>query len=173
MNHTSFASSRVAAAWHEIQAARAYTVRLLEDIGPDDWFWMPPQGITHVAWQVGHLAMANYRLALERIRDHRPSDDALISPDFVATFAKGSAPTLNAGAYPPPAEIRVVFDRVYEQAARELPNLSDLECDAAPHKPHPLAATKLECLLWNARHEMLHAGQIGLLRRLMGKPSLW
>ena len=33
--------------------------------------------------------------------------------------------------------------------------------------------TKLRALLWCARHEMLHAGQIGLLRRHLGYPPMW
>lgn len=39
--------------------------------------------------------------------------------------------------------------------------------------PLPLAKTKMESLLWCAHHEMLHAGQIGLLRRQLGYAPLW
>jgi uncharacterized damage-inducible protein DinB len=41
-----------------------------------------------------------------------------------------------------------------------------------PH-PHPFATTKLKALLWCAHHEMLHAGQIGLLRHHLGYPPMW
>jgi uncharacterized damage-inducible protein DinB len=36
-----------------------------------------------------------------------------------------------------------------------------------------LAQTKRASLLWCAQHELVHAGQIGLLRRLLGYPPLW
>ncbi len=36
-----------------------------------------------------------------------------------------------------------------------------------------LTLTKLRALLWCAHHEMLHAGQMGLLRRHLGYPPMW
>jgi len=56
---------------------------------------------------------------------------------------------------------------------RELPTLSDAELDQPVPHPHRFAKTKLLALLWCAHHEMLHAGQIGLLRRLLGHAPLW
>jgi len=44
--------------------------------------------------------------------------------------------------------------------------------DKPPLKPLSLAKTKLWSLLWCAQHEMVHAGQIGLLRRLLGYPAI-
>ncbi len=44
--------------------------------------------------------------------------------------------------------------------------------DTAPPPAHPAFTTKLGALLYCARHEALHAGQIGLLRRLLGYKSL-
>jgi hypothetical protein len=38
-----------------------------------------------------------------------------------------------------------------------------------PYAGYP---TKLGALLFCPLHEMIHAGQIGLLRRLMGKPPI-
>jgi uncharacterized damage-inducible protein DinB len=66
-----------------------------------------------------------------------------------------------------------VFDRVHRQVLRELPGLPEADLDSPPFRPHPLARTKRECLFWCAQHEMVHAGQIGLLRRLLGHPPLW
>jgi uncharacterized damage-inducible protein DinB len=34
--------------------------------------------------------------------------------------------------------------------------------------PWAVQATKLGCLLFCSHHEMIHAGQLGLLRRLLG-----
>jgi hypothetical protein len=54
-----------------------------------------------------------------------------------------------------------------------LPGLAEAELDQTVPHPHPFATTKLLALLWCAHHEMLHAGQIGLLRRLLGYPPIW
>jgi hypothetical protein len=117
--------------------------------------------------------MAQYRLALERIRGARPDDADLISEDFLRLFGRDAVPDPDPGKYPPLADIRAVFDRVHARLGQELPALSDRDLDEPPLKPHPLAKTKLESLLWCSRHEMVHAGQIGLLRRLLGCPPLW
>jgi len=164
-------SSQLALAVEQIRFARSYTLGLASDVDPADWFRMPG-GVTHVAWQLGHLAMAEYRLALERIRGRRPEDDALIDAAFLRRFGP-DAPSPDARLYPSAAEIRAVLDRVHEQTLRELPHLSDDALGEPPARPHKIAKNKLASLLWCGQHEMLHAGQIGLLRRLLGLPPQW
>ena len=51
-----------------IRTARMYTKDMLSHIDPSDWFRQPNEGVTHVACQVGHLAVAPYRLELKRVR---------------------------------------------------------------------------------------------------------
>src|SRR5215471_11039927 len=80
--------STVKLAAEQFAFARAYTVRLLDSVAPDDWFREPPGGVSTIAWQVGHLAMAEYRLALERIRGRRPEDESLIPDEFLRHFAR-------------------------------------------------------------------------------------
>jgi hypothetical protein len=156
-----------------IRFSRDYSLRLIESVPAADWFRMPAPGVTHVAWQVGHLAIAEYRLTLERIRSQRPEDASLISQEFAKQFGKDSVPDPDSGKYPSPSDIRGVLDRVHAQALRELPELAEFEWDAPPTKPHPLFKTKLDGLFWCAEHEMVHAGQIGLLRRLLGHQPMW
>jgi uncharacterized damage-inducible protein DinB len=165
--------SRLCLVLEQIEFARRYTNRLLDAIDVKDWFRQPPAGVTHVAWQVGHLAMAEYRMTLERIRGARPEDAPLISEDFLRTFGIKSVPDADPGRYPSAAEIRAVLDRVHRQAMLELPALPEEELDRPPVKPHSLAQTKLWGLIWCAQHEAVHAGQIGLLRRQLGYPPVW
>jgi hypothetical protein len=165
--------TRLEIAIDQIIAARLYTQLFIHDLEPDDWFRQPTEGVTHIAWQLGHLAMAQYRLTLERLRGIRSEDDALISADFLKRFARDSVPNPDPASNPTPAEILEAFGRVYEQALAELPLYADAELDQPPLSPHPLFDTKFDSLLWCARHEMLHAGQIGLLRRLLGKKPRW
>jgi hypothetical protein len=165
--------SRLDLAIKQIVFARNYTIRLLDNTKLEDWFRQPPAGITHIAWQVGHLAMAQYRMALERIRGKRPGDPDVISDGFLKLFGKESVPQADASKYPTPANIRAVFDRVHQQLLKELPSLNDTDLDQPILKPHSLVKTKLWALLWCAQHEAVHAGQIGLLRRQLGYAPLW
>jgi uncharacterized damage-inducible protein DinB len=165
--------SKLNLAIEQIVFARNYTNRLLDQTPPGEWFSQPAGSVTHVAWQVGHLAMAEYRLTLERIRGARPEDGALISGPFLHQFARASVPDADAANYPSAADIRAVFDRVHHQALEELRTLDESELDRPVLKPHSLAKTKLWALLWCAQHEAIHAGQIGLLRRQLGYAPLW
>ena len=155
-----------------IESARAYSLSLIDDIDDADWFVMPAGCPTHVAWQAGHLAMAEYALTLVRIRGKEPTDAAFIDNAFVRTFKKGSSPAPSAHLYPAPAEIRVRLHAVHTQALAEMPHYAQKLLDEPLPEPHFGYATKLGSLYFCAAHEMLHAGQIGVLRRLLGKPPV-
>lgn len=156
----------------QIAGARAYTRTLLADIPDELWFAQPPHCPSHVAWQVAHLAMAQYGLTLLRIRGKEPSDQELISNRFFRQFKKGSIPAPDATDHPTAAEIRHVFDAVQERALAEMQDYTDeqlLEPIPEPYLGYP---NKLGSLLFCAAHEMLHAGQIGLIRRMLGRPPV-
>lgn len=165
-------SIRLQQALDQLRSTRAYTLEMLADLQPQDWFAMPG-GVTHIAWQVGHLAMAQYRLCLDRIRGERESDGRLISLAMLTIFGKGSTPHADSGKYPPVEEIRAACRRVYAAALDECSSLEDADLDRPPLKSHRLFDTKLGSLLWCARHEMVHAGQISLIRRMLGRKPLW
>jgi hypothetical protein len=156
-----------------IESARRYTTNLLNHVPPTDWFRMPREGVSHIAWQVGHLAMAEYRLALERVRGKRPDDEQILPALFLERFGKGSSPTGDPAAYPPIETIRAVFDAVHRRVQAEVASLDDAVLQEPSAAAHTLFTTKLGALLWCAEHEMVHAGQIGLLRRLLGSQPLW
>ena len=156
-----------------IGRARDYTNYLLNGTSPSDWFRMPQEGVSHIAWQVGHLAFAQYRLALARIRGKRPEDETLLTDAFMERFGPGSTPVDDPKAYPSAEEIRRIFDAVHRQALEEISTLDDAVLDEPTAAPHPRFATKGGSLTWCAEHEMMHAGQIGLLRRLLGQRPLW
>ncbi len=156
----------------QIQDARNYTLSLIEDLEPGDWFRMPSEGVTHIAWQVGHLAMAQFRLCLERLRNLQPGDFDIISKDDLRRFSKGTTPDPDPAAYPSPEELLATLTRVHAAVVSEVPEYAGDDLNEPLKNPHPIFKTKLEALYFCSKHEMLHAGQIGLLRRLIGKPPL-
>lgn len=156
----------------QIRTAREYTLSLIEDLKSDEWYQMPSPPISHIAWQVGHIAMAQFRLCLERLRNLQPGDWDLIPKNFLRTFAKGTVPSQDLSTYPSPAEIESVMHRVYDAVLTEVPKYEGSDLEIPFRNPHPIFKTKKEALLFSAQHEMLHAGQIGLLRRMLGKSPL-
>ncbi len=165
--------TRLQLARAQMTFARDYTLRILDKTPADDWFRQPPGGITHIAWQVGHIAMAEYRLVLERLRGRRPEDTGLISEEFLGLFGKGSEPQADPVRYPHVAAIRTVFDRVHDQAMLETENLPEVDLDRPLLKPHSLIQTRLQALFYCPNHKMIHAGQIALIRRFLGFAPTW
>lgn len=153
--------------------AHRYTERLLETISAEDWFRQPAGGVTHIAWQVGHLAMAEYRLALERLRPRTAADEVLISDAFLAPFSRESVPDPDPAKYPPIDEILRTYRGVHEQVLREIVDYPEADLDLPVLKPHVFVKIRYEALQWCAQHEGIHAGQIGLLRRLLGYKPMW
>jgi uncharacterized damage-inducible protein DinB len=70
-------------------------------------------------------------------------------------------------------QIRAVFDRVHAQVLAELPTYPDADLDLAPLRPHPLFATRIAGLRYAPLHEMIHCGQIAMLRRMLGHKPIW
>jgi hypothetical protein len=156
----------------QIQFVRTYTEQLLADIDQESWYEQPIDGMNHIAWQVGHLTMAQYGLALLRQRGRESADRELIPRSYLRMFAKGSSPSIDVDARPDPAEIRSVFDRVHQQVLKELEAYPLEQLDTPVELPYVAFPNKLGSLIMSAHHEMLHAGQIGMLRRLLGKPPI-
>ncbi|MEC9092875.1 MAG: DinB family protein [Planctomycetota bacterium] len=152
--------------------ARRYTLSLLEGLDESDWFRQPIQGVTHIAWQVGHIAMSQYGLGLFRQRGRSEVDLELMPSAFRKKFARGTTPNPDPGANPSPSEIQTIFDRVYQQVQEELPTFTLDHLNLAVEPPHAAFSTNYGALLFAVDHEMIHAGQIGLLRRLLGKEPI-
>src|SRR5262245_46426982 len=130
----------------QIRFARFYTTRLLEATPVADWWKVPPAGISHIAWQLGHLALSGYRLALARVRGRRPGDLALIPDTFLAAFGRVSNPDPDPAAYPPLEEIRATYERIHARIQEEVPGVPDDLLDRPLENPHSLAATPRACL---------------------------
>ena len=156
----------------QIEFARAYTLSLLTGLDDADWFRRPGEVVTHLAWQIGHLAMAEYGLCLFRIRGRRPEDLDLMSSKFRKQFSRGSQPEPEPAHNPAPAELRAVLDRVHQQARQEMAGYTAAQLEEPAEDPRAVFETKLGAVFFCSHHEMLHAGQIGLLRRLLGKPPV-
>ena len=163
---------RVELALAQIQSARDYLLAMMADIPDEDWFRMPDGWPSHVAWQVGHLAMAEYGLALYRQRGRAETDMQLMPSSFRKQFSKGTRPEPDPAKNPTPADLRATLARVHQQVLAEAPSFTAERLAEPVDMPYAGSATRFGALLFTAHHEMLHAGQIGVLRRLLGKEPL-
>lgn len=180
-------SPRCEIAVQQIEATRRYVRWLVGQTREQDAYrsptgrdYMPGHiGLPYIAAQIGHMACAQYRLAVETLRGSRPEDDDVISPEFRDQFGfldgEGTTQRLKKywrdrppASWPSFANVIEVFDRVHDLTLREIQTFDDAMLEEPALIPRGSFRTKLEALLWCARHEMYHAGQLGILHALLG-----
>jgi len=162
---------RLQEALEQIDFARRYTLERIETVPLAEWFTITPGGVSHIAWQVGHLASSEYRLCLERLRVRTPADELLIPDAFLQMFGREALPANVTGYFA--KEIRDVHTRVHARVLDELRSYPDADLDLPPLKPHPLFNTRIAGLRYAPLHEMIHCGQIAMIRRMLGQNPLW
>jgi DinB family protein len=161
---------RLRFALHRIHVARVYTLPLIETVRSEDWFKMP-NGITHLAWQVGHLASAPYGLMIRAVRG-KPEAGEVLPGSYFGLFGRGTKPMADPTAYPKPDELLRVLHAVNEAAPRAIEDIPDGVLDEPSLIESPMFKTKFDALVFCSEHEFSHAGQVGLLRRMLGYDSL-
>lgn len=156
----------------QIRRTREWTLLLLADWQGEDWTFQPVAGLQHALWICGHLAAAQDLLLFQRCLGRGRLD-----PAFAAHFRIGG-PVPSAAEYnwPAPHEVRRQMDAMQEATLAAVQGLNDaFLAEPAYGKDgsrHPHYDTRLGAISHLHRHEAFHAGQLAMLRRLLGKPFL-
>ena len=152
----------------QVDFARKYTLGLLESVPEELWSIIPNGASSHIAWQVGHLAVSQYGLMLFRQRGRAEGDLELMPGWLRKRFGRGSVPPTDASEIPAKATLLDCLEKIHVASMAALPSFSAeqlLESTEMPYAVHPI---KLGALLFCPMHEAIHAGQIGILRRMHG-----
>lgn len=152
----------------QIRFARQYTLELLAATPQERWFEIPPESVTNIAWQVGHLAVSQYGLLQFRIRGRRPEDLDLIPGRFRKAYGRGSTPPSSGDGQLSPEELLAKLAEVHHAAMIEIEATDPALLLESVEMPYAVYPCKLGAILFCPVHEALHAGQIGLTRRLLG-----
>lgn len=164
--------SNIALAIQQVEKARQYTTGLVNDTDDDQWFEQPFEGANHIAWQVGHIVVAQYGLTLAAVRGRHPEDAEWLPKGYAKMFGRESTPQTELSGHPTPDELRAALDTVHDHVISGLQSVEPDVFDDKPEWEVPMCATKLEAVHFCALHEMVHAGQIGMLRRMLGRAYL-
>lgn len=135
--------------------------RNLEGITHDESFIEPPAG-NCLNWVLGHMvATRNRLLPLVRVQPIWSREQAYrYSGRDNAGWSRATATHLDS--------IKTDLVRSQQQLLTALESMSDKELAAPSYDGRPLA----EVLSFFQFHETYHAGQIALLRRIIGKPGV-
>jgi hypothetical protein len=156
------------AALLQLDFARKYTLELLNSIPQDQWLVMPQGAPTNILWQVGHLAVSEYGLLLFRVRGRAEGDLDLVPGWFRKRYGRQSVPTTLETDQPTPQEMLERLHNIHQAAVAEAKQSTASRLLEPSEMPYVGQPNKLGGILFSPLHEMIHAGQIGLLRRLLG-----
>ena len=152
----------------QIEFARRYSLELLSNVPDELWQVVPAGAKSHIAWQVGHLAVSQYGLMLFRQRGRAEGDLELMPGWLRKRFGRGSVPPTDPSEIPSKEALLECLNRIHEASLSALPTFTAeqlMEPTEMPYAAHPI---KLGALLFCPLHESIHSGQIGMLRRLHG-----
>lgn len=157
----------------QLQGTRDWTLKLIADLKGDDWFFQPALGLAHPLWLCGHLAVSQHTLVFVRCLNQ-----SILVESFSKHFAIGGpVPSAREHSYPSIENVLATMADVHEQTCAAVRHMSDAllaePAFAADGKsPHPHYADKRGAIAHCNRHEAFHAGQIAMIRRLLGKSFL-
>jgi len=157
----------------DLEGTRDWTLKLIADLKGDDWFFQPAPGLAHPLWLCGHLAVSQHTLVWVRCLGH-----TILVDEFTKHFPIGGpVKSVKDHHYPSVENILATMEDVHEQTCAAVRKLSDefLEQPAFAgdgKSPHPHYNDKRGAIAHCNRHEAFHAGQIAMIRRLLGKPFL-
>jgi hypothetical protein len=151
----------------QMRFARDYTLQLIEAIPGELWTAQPSGTTTHLAWQVGHLAVSQYGLMLFRQRGRGEGDLELMPGWLRKKYGRGTQPPEPSQCESSEALLEML-GRIDEAAHREATRWDWRQFLEPTDMPFAAWPIKLGAFLFCPLHESIHAGQIGLLRRLLG-----
>jgi len=156
----------------QLDGTREWTLKLIADLKGDDWTYQPGPGLGHALWLCGHLTCSQHLLIHVRCLG-----GGLLDESFTRHFPIGG-PVKSAKeyVYPPVKTVLTTMEEVHRKTLAAVREMSDsLLAELAfggDGKPHPHYRDKCGVVAHCNRHEAFHAGQIAMIRRLMGKSFL-
>jgi hypothetical protein len=152
----------------QIQWARQYSLQLIESIQGSQWYDIPSGQSSHLAWQVGHLAVAQYGLMLFRQRGRAEGDIQLMPGWLRKQFGRGSQPSTSLHGMPSSDELMQHLNAIHHQSINEASQLTVQTLREPCDVPYCVYPIRLGALMMAPVHEGIHAGQIGAIRRGLG-----
>jgi uncharacterized damage-inducible protein DinB len=155
----------------QIEAAREMTLSQINDFADDELLVQPCPGGNHPLWLLGHIANSEDGLILSFCKGEN-----VLPGSYFKLFGIGSTPQTAASAYPSRDEILAGMEEAHAAAIDYVGGVSPEELDRPPHgldrlrpEAQELFHSRGACILHHALHEANHAGQMAVLRRILGK----
>jgi hypothetical protein len=158
-----------------IRTALASTQHVLtwyvSDLSDADLFIRPAPGANHIAWQIGHLIIAEQGLAGQNVPGAKYPE---LPPGFLDNHNRNAASKDGPDGFLTKDKYVALFNQFREATMANAANLSEADLDK-PTKGDvaKFAPTVGALLLLVSNHTLMHAGQFTVVRRKLGKPVLF
>jgi DinB superfamily len=123
-----------------------------------------------LAWQLGHLACVEDDVG--QLFSQDPSPEPLVSEALRAVCATGSPPPTASTRYLPLAELRTLLERTHARLLDVLDAAGPADLHRPPRVSNPYFHSLAQGIYEAALHENYHVGEIGALRKALGKPRI-
>ncbi len=145
--------------------------RYLDDITPGEMLVRPVPGANHIAWQLGHLILAERHL----VEAASPGSMPELPAGFAERYSpRGSVPSDNPDDYVSKAEYLRLAKEIRAATLRTLDKLSDADLDKpVTARVPPFVKTAGDCFVTIGQHWTTHAGQWVVVRRKLGRPVMF
>jgi hypothetical protein len=153
---------------HNLTTSKNLVVRYVEDLSAAEYLHRPVPAANCVAWLLGHLTMTDRR-AMAGVfgGENLPA----LPEGFDKKFSR-SAGCPQASEFGDVTNLLPLFvihrDLLIDKARTATPQL----LSTVMEKPHPMFSTPGEMLSFISVHSAMHAGQITIIRRSLGRPPL-
>ena len=158
-----------------IQEALLSTKGTLEwfvaDFSDTDLLVRPVPEANHAAWQIGNVITGDVFLVLDALPDAKFPD---LPVGFAEVHGSKGAKLDDPEAFLTKEEYLKLFDEVRAATVAIVAGMSDADLDAPnPGKFASMVPTMGKMFTMVANHTLMHAGQISVIRRKLGKPVLF
>ena len=143
---------------------RLFLRKLVIGFSDEDWLQTPADGMNSAHWILGHLVWGRLTL-LRKIGEEIPGED------WESDFSIGSQP--DGSRRIEAVELQGRFRILGRLLVEKIESMEEEQLSLPLEKPMPDGANTVAGLVrFMCFHESYHIGQLGLLRRLLGKPGL-
>lgn len=153
-----------------LDQANGIVMGYLGDLTDADLLVRAVPGTNHIAWQLGHLIMAEN----EMINAVCPGSMPPLPAGWDARYTKETASLDNASAFHTKAEYMNAYEQQHSSTLAALEKLTDADLDKpGPEKMKEYCKTVAEVFVMQGTHWMMHAGQWAIVRRKLGRKPLF
>ena len=153
---------------HSMELSRSVLIQYLADLSDEDLMIRPVPGANHIAWQLGHLIICENGLA--EIGYPMPA----LPEGFAESYAKETAGCDDPAKFHTKPQYLELLEQQRAAAMAHLEALPDAELDKpGPEEARAYAPTVAAIFNSLGLHDMMHAPQITVLRRKLGRPLLF